>query len=497
MNISLSSSPFSGLSSDNVLAVLCTKDTLSRDPAFSELDSAHGGVIKKTVEEEGFSAKWKKIHILRLSEPGPRLVFLIGLDDSKLPYNQLLRQAGAIAADSGNSYGVKRLHIAILGELENNTSLRTATRLLAEGALLSAQKRFSLKSKQGNDKEIEEVVFMWPGQDTLVLEEAVRRARIISRGVGVARDLVNEPAGTLTPPALADRVAQLADDTLTVTIHGVDWLREKGMSGILGVGAGSSSEPRLIEAVYDPGDTKNKELLLVGKGITFDSGGLSLKPRDSMATMKCDMAGAASVAGLAAIISDLEPGRRVRMLLAAAENMPDGSAIKIGDVLHMYGGKTVEVLNTDAEGRLVLADALSYGTEFDPEAVIDLATLTGASVVALGKSSAAVMGTSSELIRDVLSASDHAGECIWELPLIEHYRTMLESKIADLKNIGDRWGGAITAGLFLSEFTRDKPWAHIDIAGPAWMDKAQPAFPEGGTGFGVATLIEMLSPFAG
>ena len=497
MNISLSSSPFSGLSSEDILAVLCTKESLNRDPAFSELDRAHDGILTRLIEVEGFSAKWKKSHIFRLNEPGPRILILIGLNDSKLPFNHLLRQAGGMAVDSGKSYGAKRLHISILGALENDTSLRTSTRLLAEGALLASQKRFSLKSKEGNEQSLDELVIMWPGQDTLVLEDAVRRARITARGAGISRDLVNEPAGTLNPVALADRVAQLADDTLTVTIHDVEWLKDKGMNGILGVGAGSSCEPRLIEAVYDPGEAEGKELLIVGKGITFDSGGLSLKPRDAMGTMKCDMAGAAAVAGLASVISDLQPGRRVRMLLAAAENMPDGSAIKIGDVLNIYGGKTVEVLNTDAEGRLVLADALSYGTEFDPEAVVDLATLTGASVVALGKFSAAVMGTSSELVRDVLSASEQAGEYIWELPLISYYRTMLESKIADLKNIGDRWGGAITAGLFLSEFTRDKPWAHIDIAGPAWMDKAQPAFPEGGTGFGVATLIEILAPFKG
>jgi leucyl aminopeptidase len=292
-------------------------------------------------------------------------------------------------------------------------------------------------------------------------------------------------------------VATLAGAALSVEIRDLRWLQDKGMGGIIGVGIGSANEPRLVEVEYRPDGVSEGSILLVGKGVTFDSGGLCLKPPDSMKTMKDDMAGAGAVAGLVSILEALAPGRPVRMLLPLVENMPDGRATKVGDVLHMYGGKTVEVVNTDAEGRLILADALAYGQERCPDATIDLATLTGASVVALGPLCAAVMGNRPEWVRDVLSAGDRAGETMWQLPLIDAYKKQLETKTADLKNAGDRWGGAITAGLFLREFVADRPWVHIDIAGPSWTEKDEPAFPEGGSGYGVATLIELLSPMGG
>ncbi|MBN1426195.1 leucyl aminopeptidase [Candidatus Fermentibacteria bacterium] len=496
MRVQLSSSPFSGLQSGDTLALLCTRATLADDPAFQELDREHGGRIAATATEEGFKAKWKKTSLHRLSDRGPGRLILVGLEEAPLPLRLMIKQAAGLALGRAKELKAKRLVIAFLGPLPGDLSRGAITRLLVEGALLAAHPRLTYKKREDDGATMEELVICWPGQDTLVLRDAADRGELVARAASVARDLVNEPAGTLYPEVFAGKVANLADSSLSVEIRDLRWLRDKGMGGIVGVGIGSTNEPHLVEVDCREGDAKGG-VLLIGKGVTFDSGGLSLKPADSMKTMKDDMAGAGALAGLVSVLHQLELRQPVRILLPLAENMPDGRATKVGDVLKMYGGKTVEVINTDAEGRLILADALAYGQERAPEWTIDLATLTGASVVALGPLCAAIMGNRPELVRDVLSAGERAGETMWQLPLIEAYKKMLESKSADLKNAGERWGGAITAGLFLREFVGDTPWVHIDLAGPSWADKEEPAFPEGGTGYGVASLIELLSPMAG
>lgn len=497
MRIRLSSSPFTGLQSNDMLALLCTQDSLANDPAFQELDRAHDGAVSKAASEEGFRAGWKKTHLHRLPAPGPGRLILVGLEKAPFPTRLMLKQGAGLAVGLAREMKARRLVLAHLGILPGDLTRAAATRLLVEGAALAAHQRLSYKKREEEEVPVDDLVVCWPGQDTLVLEEAAGRGELIAKAACVARDLVNEPAGTLYPEVFAGKVANLAGGSLSVEIRDLRWLQDKGMGGIIGVGIGSANEPRLVEVEYRPEGLTEGAVLLVGKGITFDSGGLSLKPADSMKTMKDDMAGAAALAGLAHVLEELGPSGPVRMLLPLAENMPDGRATKVGDVLHLYGGKTVEVVNTDAEGRLILADALAYGQERAPALTIDVATLTGASVVALGPLCAAVMGNRAESVRDVLSASERAGEVMWQLPLIESYKKQLESKIADLKNAGDRWGGAITAGLFLREFVGERPWVHIDIAGPSWAEKEEPAFPEGGTGYGVASLIELLAPLAG
>lgn len=495
MRIQLSSSPFTGLQTGDTLALLCTRATLSDDGAFQELDREHGGTISATAAEEGFKAAWKKTSLHRLAAHGPGRLVLVGIEDAPMPPRLMLKQAAGAAVASAKGLKAKRLVIALLGSLPAGLSRGTITRLMVEGALLGAHQRLTYKKRDDDAAALDELVVCWPGQDTLVLEAAARRGELIAAAANVARDLVNEPSGTLYPDVFAGKVANLAHSSLSVEIRDLRWLQDKGMGGIVGVGIGSANEPRLVEVDCREGDAQGG-VLLIGKGVTFDSGGLSLKPADSMKTMKDDMAGAGALAGLVSVLHELELTQSVRILLPLAENMPDGRATKVGDVLKMYGGKTVEVINTDAEGRLILADTLAYGQERVPDSTIDLATLTGASVVALGPLCAAVMGNRPELVRDVLSAGERAGETMWQLPLIEAYKKMLESKSADLKNAGDRWGGAITAGLFLREFVGDKPWVHVDIAGPSWAEKEEPAFPEGGTGYGVASLIELLSPMA-
>ncbi len=497
MRVKLSSSPFSGFQSGDALALLCTRSTLEEDPAFQELDREHGGIISATALAEGFAARWKKTSLHRLPERGPGKVILVGIEEAPLPLRLLLKQAAGAAVGRTTDVKATRLILSLLGPLPGGLTRADATKLMVEGALLAAHPRLSYKKKKDGDAHsFDELVICWPGQDTLVLEKALARGRLVAEATNVARDLVNEPAGTLSPEVFAGKIAGLAHSSLSVEVRDLRWLQEKGMGGIVGVGIGSANEPRLVEVEYR-GHNVEGGVLLVGKGITFDSGGLSLKPADAMKTMKDDMAGAGVLAGIVSVLHEMDVDRPIRVVLPLAENMPDGRATKVGDVLRMYGGTTVEVVNPDAEGRLILADALAYGQERSPDVTVDVATLTGASVVALGPLCAAVMGNRPEFVRDVLSAAERAGEIMWELPLIDAYKKKLESKIADLKNAGDRWGGAITAGLFLREFVGGRPWVHIDLAGPSWAEKEEPAFPEGGTGFGVASLVEFLAPMEG
>ncbi|MCA1692464.1 MAG: leucyl aminopeptidase [Actinobacteria bacterium] len=330
---------------------------------------------------------------------------------------------------------------------------------------------------------------------------AAGRGRRLERGgrlaaaVVLARDLVNEPAGSLTPQRLAEVAAEIAEqEGLTLSVLDEPAIAGERLGGLLGVARGSTEPPRLLELVYDPPDAR-ATVAIVGKGITFDSGGLSIKTAEGMETMKTDMSGAAAVLAAMSTLPSLEPGVKVIAIIPATENMPGGSATKPGDVLRIRNGKTVEVLNTDAEGRLVLADGLSLAVEAGVDAILDLATLTGACKIALGPRIAGLMGNDEGWIDQIRQAAARAGEAVWPLPLPEEYRKLLDSEVADLKNIGGRWGGALTAGLFLREFVADVPWAHLDIAGPARSEEDDGYVPKGGTGFGVRTVVEAVASF--
>jgi leucyl aminopeptidase len=303
---------------------------------------------------------------------------------------------------------------------------------------------------------------------------------------------VNTPSLDATPDVLAKEAQKMAKAAgLTVKVWTKSDLKRGGFGGILGVGSGSANEPRLVELTYR-GAGNAQPIAVTGKGITFDSGGLSLKQPDWMETMKGDMAAGAATLAVMRAVAELKPKLNVIAAIPFAENMPGGSAIRPGDVLKHRGGKTSEVLNTDAEGRLVLADSLAFLAERKPRLIIDSATLTGAAMIALGADLWAVMGTDDGLISDLLAAGEAAGEPGWKLPLWEGYRKKLESSVADVKNIGDRYGGAITAGLFLREFVGDVPWAHMDVAGPAFVDGASEWWPKGATGSPVRTLLRYI-----
>jgi leucyl aminopeptidase len=368
------------------------------------------------------------------------------------------------------------------------TERARCARAVAEGARLGAY-AFKEWRSEPPDEVLELVAIAARGGAKVVA--AIEQGVAVAEAQCLARDLVNTPGGALTPEVLAEVAVEIAErEGLEVTVLGYDEIVAAGMGGLLGVNRGSEQEPRFVELRYEP-EKPRGTLALVGKGITFDSGGLSLKTGEGMMTMKMDMGGAAAVLGAFSALRAVVPRCRVLGYLPITDNMTGGDATRPGDVLTMRNGTTVEVLNTDAEGRLILADALCLASEAEPDAIVDLATLTGAARVALGPLYACVLGSDQTLVDRLLAASRVTGEGLWQLPLAREYRDDLKSSIADLKNVGGD-AGTIIGALFLSEFVDGVPWAHLDIAGPAFADKDLPLAPRGATGYGVRLLVEYL-----
>jgi leucyl aminopeptidase len=327
-----------------------------------------------------------------------------------------------------------------------------------------------------------------------VSDDEIAAASSLAQGVILARDLVNRPAADTPPAALADIAAGLSTD-VDVKVYDEDEIVEAGFGGLIAVNLGADRPARMVVMRYSP-EGADRTVAFVGKGIVFDSGGLSIKPAAGMETMKTDMAGAAAVMGAVQVIAELGLKVNVIGITPLTENLTGGSAQKPGDVMRAYNGKTIEVLNTDAEGRLVLADGLSLAAEMEPDLIVDIATLTGASKVALGPLIGAIFASDDTAAEIVEAAAAAAGEKMWRMPLETEYKPMIESDIADMKNIAGRWGGAITAGLLLAEFVGDTPWVHLDVAGPARADKTEHYVSKGGSGFGVRTLVEIARSLA-
>lgn len=364
------------------------------------------------------------------------------------------------------------------------------TSALTEGLIVGTSGP-DLRKKEKGRHPFESLILVAPGTDPGALRQAVRRGEVVGHAVNLARELANTPPAEKSPALLADRLRDLADEAgITSAVWDEAGIREERFGGLLGVSAGSENPPRFVVLEWKKGGDR-PTLALVGKGVTFDSGGLSLKPSASMEDMKCDMTGAAVV--VAAIRAAAQLGLPVNLAgyLPITENMTGGGAMKLGDVLTMRNGKTVEVLNTDAEGRLILADALSYAAESKPGRMLDLATLTGACMVALGTRIAGLFGNDDAFVEGIAAASRAAGERTWRLPLEDDFLDGIKSTVADLKNVGGRWGGAITAAKFLEQFVGDVPWAHLDIAGPSWADSDSSTRDAGGTGCFVRTLVAL------
>ena len=382
--------------------------------------------------------------------------------------------------------------LTLLAAAPSSLDPARAAQAVAEGASLAAY-RFGRYKSDEKPCWLQSLTVVGSGEEAA---SGLEMGSQMAAAVALARDLVNEPAAAMTPRRLAERAAEVADvGGLAFSVLDEAAIAAEGLGGLAGVAQGSDEPPRLIKLVYDrPGVVG--AIALVGKGITFDSGGLSIKTAEGMETMKTDKSGAAAVLAAMSVIAVLAPPVKVVAIVPATENMPGGAAVKPGDVLVIRNGKTVEVLNTDAEGRLVLADGLSLAVEEGVDAIIDVATLTGACVVALGRKVAGLMGNHQGWLDQVAQAAARAGEDVWPLPLPEDYRKLIDSDVADVKNISSgRYAGALTAGLFLREFVGDVPWAHLDIAGPARSEDDEGYLQKGGTGFGVRTLVEAVMSF--
>lgn len=430
---------------------------------------------KYALDEDNFKGKFKNTYLLQTYDKIPaRKILVIGMGKKDEMSLDRAREIGAKVTNKIKSIHAKTVAIDF-DEMEDYIGA------VAEGLLIGDYKFDKYKSDKKEEKEVE--VF-------LNIEEAdLQYAEIAISAMNMARDLANEPAALITPTKLAE-IAQSLD--LSTTVYSGYELEDMNMGAFTAVAKGSSEEPKFIHIKYVPKNPK-KKVAIIGKGITFDAGGLDLKPASSMLTMRDDMSGAACVLAVMSKVKELNADIEVHGIIAACENMPGCSAYKPGDILTARNGKTIEVDNTDAEGRLTLADALCFACELGVDEVIDIATLTGACMVALGTQAAAIMGNDEELIDNLIDAAEDAGERYWPLPMYDEYKDSLKSEIADMKNTGSRWGGASTAGLFLENFVKpEQKWAHIDIAGVAFLDSAQKYFIKGATGAGVRALLTYL-----
>ncbi|MDA8294989.1 MAG: leucyl aminopeptidase [Actinomycetota bacterium] len=468
---------------------------------FAGLEAADGEALDRArCQLVGFRGERDERAVLTGREGAVEV--LVGLGAREAFGREALRRAGAAAVRA--LPGAKSVAFPLVAALCATLGPELAARSLAEGAALAAHRFTRYRSSEPEANAPEEIVLV-PGADDLEgARRGAARAEVVSEAVGLARDLVNTAAADLGPEDFSARAAALAEtEGLECQIYDEADAREAGLGGLLGVGAGSVRPPRLCRLRYRPeaveqarGAAAPPRLALVGKGITFDSGGLSLKTPQQMLTMKTDMSGAAAVLATMVACRRLAVAVEVVGYLALADNMPSGSATRPGDVLRIRNGKTIEVLNTDAEGRLVLADALSLAVEDRPDAIIDLATLTGACVVALGRKIAGLLSNDRRLAEAVRHAGLQAGEPAWPLPLPAEYRALVDSEVADLQNQGSPGqAGTLTAGLILQEFVGSLPWAHLDIAGPARAEEDGGYLQKGGTGFGVRTLIELLEHY--
>jgi leucyl aminopeptidase len=441
-----------------------------------------GDWVPAYLEGEGFSGKTGDVAVLPGGDTSYGSVVFVGVGDEVDA--ETLRRAAGIA---GGAVSRQERVITTLHEV----AVDAAAEYVTIGFLLG-QYRFDKYLSEPKPVKTTELVLAG-GAGT---EDEVARGGVVAQAVALARDLVNEPAAAKAPAVLADIAGVIADE------HGLDYvvfteddLVDERLGGLAAVAAGAANPPRLVILRHRP-ESATRKLVLVGKGIVFDSGGLSLKPPAGMETMKTDMSGAAAVFGAMQAIADLGLPVEVVGITPLTENMPGGAAQRPGDVMRARNGKTIEVLNTDAEGRLVLADGLSIAVEEEPDLIVDIATLTGSCMVALGPKIAGLWSNDDEAANAVESAARNAGEKVWRMPLEQEYRSHIESSVADMKNTAERYGSAIAAALLLESFVDDRPWVHLDIAGPARASKADHYVAKGGTGFGVRTLVEIAAGLA-
>jgi leucyl aminopeptidase len=456
---------------------------------YQELDQALNQAISHKANKLKFKAKAKELLSLdTLGQIKANTVLVVGLGKKDKYSAILLRDICAIVAREAVKQKATHVGLAIPTATHPQYELSLGIEL----GLYKFDTFISVDPE--NPKHLVESFTLFEINTSIDAQE-IKKGQTIAQSVNLARQLVNEPANVCTPTKLAQTAQSLEQyPNTSVLVWGRDKIVEEGMGGLIAVSQGATEEPKFIHISYKP-QTSRGRLVFVGKGLTFDSGGLSIKPAKGMEEMFIDMGGAAAVLGALTAIVQLQLDIEVHGLIGACENMPDGNSFRPSDILTMYNKKTVEVLNTDAEGRLVLADALHYGTKLNPDGMVDLATLTGACMVALGTNYCGLFSDNDDWAQSVLNAAQAAGEKAWRMPLDEELFSTVKSKRADITNLGGPWGGAITAALFLKFFKGDSTWCHLDIAGPTHMSKENGYISEGGTGFGVLTLLELAKSF--
>ncbi|HEY0753841.1 MAG TPA: leucyl aminopeptidase [Ktedonobacteraceae bacterium] len=458
-----------------------------------EVDGLLDGLISSMYTNGEFKGNiGETSQIYTMGKLAARRVIVVGLGAPEKLQSHTFRRASGLALRFAQSKGAHKVALA-LGEQERGQSLSADLQAAVEGALLATYSFKKYQSTYNNGARIEKILFLSKDAQSQEQLQALQQGIIAGEGANFARNLVNEQPAILTPTELANRASTMAQQFgLEATILDKPQLEELGMGGLLGIARGSVEPPRLIILRYRGAPTSDKVLALVGKGITFDSGGLSLKTASGMESMKGDMGGGAAVIGAMQIIGASKPKINVLGLVPAAENMPDGAAYRPGDILRLMNGKTIEILNTDAEGRLALADALSYAVKEGCSPIIDIATLTGACVVALGAKRAGLFSNDDELRDDILAAGETSGEKFWPMPLDDEYQELIESSIADMKQTGGRYGGAITAAKILEHFVGSAKWAHLDIAGMEFTESKQSFIEQGASAFGARVLAALV-----
>jgi len=488
MKVDVAGGPLETSKTDAIVVGVYAEEKTLRDAA-ARVDKALGGQLSEVLEAERFSAKPAHVtHVHTAGRIPAGRVIVVGLGKRVDLTLETVRRAASAALRRARDLGAKSVAIDVLG---GRLPARSRAHAVTEGALLGAY-TFDRYKREKSEKRVEALTVV--EADTprrREVTEGARTGEVFADATCFARDLVNSPANDVHPTYLAKVAGDIAKEAkLGVKVFDRAECQKMGMGLFLGVAAGSEQPPKFIHLSYTPSGRKRRRVAVIGKGITFDSGGLDLKSAEGMLRMKDDMSGAAAVLAIMRALPRLAPSVEVHGLIAATENMPSGAAIRPGDVLRAMNGTTVEIGNTDAEGRLTLADAICYAIDkVGADEMVDMATLTGACVVALGPLCSGLFSNDQKLADRLVEAAENAGERVWQLPLFDEYRENLKSDVADFNNVGPRGGGAITAGLFLKEFAGDRPWAHLDIAGPAFVEKDTPTGPKGATGAPVRTML--------
>jgi leucyl aminopeptidase len=489
MEIKADSREFHEIECD-ALVVAVFEGEKPEEGVLAEIDKRSNGVVSslfETGELSGKSGESAYVH-----NPGnikARRLLLLGVGKKEEFTTDSARKMAGTAARALRGKKVRNFAILRRSQLPAGDGAQAVT----EGALISLFDSDKYHTSDKTENPLQSITLIVTASDAAEVGRGVERGRIIAEATNFARELINEPANVITPTELARRAEEVAKE------YGLEFdaldesrMKELGMGAFLGVAQGSAEPPKMIVLTYTPKAESKETIAIVGKGITFDTGGISIKPSDGMEKMKYDMAGGATTIGAMRAIAQLKPSVKVIGVVPATENMPGGRAQRPGDVVRAMSGKTIEVINTDAEGRLILADAVTYARKLGATRIIDLATLTGAVSIALGDVYVAILGTDQAWIDQVLAAAKKSGEKFWQLPLDKDYREQIKSEIADIKNVGGRKAGTITAAYFIREFVEDTPWAHLDIASTAWNESSKPYLAVGPTGIGLRTLVNLV-----